>query len=79
MLYNYAHRSGVGLSNSRGPKEKITVSQQATAFSTLGGRLETENPVLGDVDSLDAVLREPAEVSGIVGAAIWVGRQWSVI
>lgn len=55
------------------------MSQQATAFSTLGGRLETENPVLGDVDSLDAVLREPAEVSGIVGAAIWVGRQWSVI
>lgn len=41
--------------------------------------METENPVLGDVDSLDAVLREPAEVSGIVGAAIWVGRQWSVI
>lgn len=37
------------------------MSQQATAFSTLGGRLETENPVLGDVDSLDAVLREPAE------------------
>ncbi|EDR09337.1 uncharacterized protein LACBIDRAFT_318811 [Laccaria bicolor S238N-H82] len=35
--------------------------QEATAFSALGGRLELENIVLEDVDSVYAVLREHTE------------------
>jgi len=51
----------VNFSWFEGGDHNADVSQEATAFSALGGRLELENLVLEDVDSVDAVLREHAE------------------
>ncbi|KIJ97236.1 hypothetical protein K443DRAFT_681712 [Laccaria amethystina LaAM-08-1] len=50
----------VNFSWFEGGDRNADVSQEATAFSALGGRLELENLVLEDVDSVDAVLREHA-------------------
>ena len=51
----------VNFSWSEGGDHTANVSQDATAFSALDGRLELKNLVLEDVDSVDAVLREHAQ------------------
>ena len=51
----------VNFSWFEGGDHTANVSQDATAFSALGGRLQLKNLVLEDVDSVDAVLREHAQ------------------